>query len=428
MQYKKYEQKGYNLHVIETDRFKNIEIRFNFKRPIKKKEITIRNVLNDILINTNKKYPTIRDIEVRAEELYSFGASSSCYKSGNYSIISISCNFLNENYTEKGMLEESIQFFLDLILNPNVEDGSFSQKPFEYTKESLKNDIESIKDDPRGYSIIRLREEMDPNSPISYRSFGYVEDLEQITSESLYMYYKDVLQNDVIDIFVLGDVRSNDIKDMFEKYIQLDRKQPQFKMNHCISAEQVRDSIKEVEEIEEINQSKLSIGVRVYDMDEYEKKYTLNALSFVLGGSSDSKLFKKLREENSLCYYVSSSPSMLYSDMIIVSGIDGDKYETAVQLIKEAIEDIQNGGVKQEDVDQEISVYTNSCIEMYDSPSSILSNYLSHEYLGNDFIEEKIERIKEMTPEKIINLAKKIKIDTIYLLRGGNTDEQSSAN
>lgn len=428
MQYKKYEQKGYNLHVIETDRFKNIEIRFNFKRPIKKKEITIRNVLNDILINTNKKYPTIRDIEVRAEELYSFGASSSCYKSGNYSIISISCNFLNENYTEKGMLEESIQFFLDLILNPNVEDGSFAQKPFEYTKESLKNDIESIKDDPRGYSIIRLREEMDPNSPISYRSFGYVEDLEQITSESLYMYYKDVLQNDVIDIFVLGDVRSNDIKDMFEKYIQLDRKQPQFKMNHCISAEQVRDSIKEVEEIEEINQSKLSIGVRVYDMDEYEKKYTLNALSFVLGGSSDSKLFKKLREENSLCYYVSSSPSMLYSDMIIVSGIDGDKYETAVQLIKEAIEDIQNGGVKQEDVDQEISVYTNSCIEMYDSPSSILSNYLSHEYLGNDFIEEKIERIKEMTPEKIINLAKKIKIDTIYLLRGGNTDEQSSAN
>ncbi len=428
MQYKKYEQKGYNLHVIETDRFKNIEIRFNFKRPIKKKEITIRNVLNDILINTNKKYPTIRDIEVRAEELYSFGASSSCYKSGNYSIISISCNFLNENYTEKGMLEESIQFFLDLILNPNVEDGSFAQKPFEYTKESLKNDIESIKDDPRGYSIIRLREEMDPNSPISYRSFGYVEDLEQITSESLYMYYKDVLQNDVIDIFVLGDVRSNDIKDMFEKYIQLDRKQPQFKMNHCISVEQVRDSIKEVEEIEEINQSKLSIGVRVYDMDEYEKKYTLNALSFVLGGSSDSKLFKKLREENSLCYYVSSSPSMLYSDMIIVSGIDGDKYETAVQLIKEAIEDIQNGGVKQEDVDQEISVYTNSCIEMYDSPSSILSNYLSHEYLGNDFIEEKIERIKEMTPEKIINLAKKIKIDTIYLLRGGNTDEQSSAN
>ena len=37
VQYKKFEQKGYNLHVIETNRFKNIEIRFNFKRPIKKR-------------------------------------------------------------------------------------------------------------------------------------------------------------------------------------------------------------------------------------------------------------------------------------------------------------------------------------------------------------------------------------------------------
>ena len=30
--------------------------------------------LNDILINTTKKYPTIRDIEIKTEDLYNFGA------------------------------------------------------------------------------------------------------------------------------------------------------------------------------------------------------------------------------------------------------------------------------------------------------------------------------------------------------------------
>ena len=130
MQYKKIQRKGYNLHVIKTDRFKHVQMRFNLKRPIKKAEITIRNILNDILINTTKKYPTIRDIEIKTEDLYNFGAGSNCYKSGNYSIMSFSCNFLNEKYTEKGMLEQSISFFLDLIFDPNVENNAFATNPF----------------------------------------------------------------------------------------------------------------------------------------------------------------------------------------------------------------------------------------------------------------------------------------------------------
>lgn len=428
MQYKKLENNGYNLHIIKTKRFKNIQIRFNLKRPIKKEEITIRNILNDILINTTKKYPTIRDIEIKTEDLYNFGANSSCYKSGNYSIMSFSCNFLNEKYTEEGMLEQSISFFLDFIFDPNVKENKFETAPFIYTKEYLKNDIESIKDDPRRYSLIRLREEMDPESPISYRGNGYIEDLDKITEENLYKYYLDVLKNDVIDIFVLGDVDTEEVQSIIEKYMPKNRKQPSYNIEHCITNEQTRNEINEVEETENFNQSKLSVGIKVYDMDDYEKKYTLNALTFILGGSGDSKLFKKLREENSLCYYVSCSPSMLSSDMVITSGIDSNDYEKAVDLIKECIEEIQNGNVSKEDVEQEINVYLNSCLEIYDSPASIINSYLSHEYLGNDVIEEKLKKAKEMTPDKIIELAKKIKIDTIYLLKGGATDAESSTN
>lgn len=428
VEYKKIEKKGYNLHIIKTDRFKKIDIRINFKRPIVKEEITIRNFLNDILINTSKKYPTIRDIEIKTEDLYNFGATSNCYKSGNYSVMSFACNFLNEKYTEKGMLEQSISFLLDLIFDPNIENNKFATEPFIYTKESLKNAIESVKDNPRAYSLIRLREEMDADSPSSYRNFGYIEDLNCITEDNLYTYYKDMLKKDVIDIFVLGNVEVEEVEKIFEKYIPIKRNQPKYTLDHCITCENNRSEIKEVIETENINQSKLSIGIKVYNMDDYEKKYTLNALTFILGGSGDSKLFKSLREENSLCYYVSCSPSMISSDMIVTSGIDGNDYEKAVTLIKECIKDIQNGNVTEEEVAEEINTYVNSCLEIYDSPSSLISNYLSHEYLGNDLIDEKLNKAKEMTPEKIVNLAKKIKIDTIYLLKGGNDCEESSSN
>lgn len=428
MEYKKIKQPGYNLHVIKTDRFKKVQMRVLLKRPIQKSEITIRNILNDILIISTKKYPTIRDIEIKTEDLYNFGSSSNCYKSGNYSIMSFSCTFLDEKYTEIGMLEESIAFFLNFIFDPNVANGKFDAEAFKYTKECLKNDIASIKDNPRQYSVLRLREEMDKESPISYRSCGYIEDLEKITEENLYQYYKDVLEHDVIDIFILGNVHVDVVENIVKKYITYERTQPIYELDHCIQNPEIRDEIQEIEETENINQSKLSVGVKVYNMDEYEKKYTLNALSFILGGSGDSKLFKNLREENSLCYYVSCSPSMLSSDMIITSGIDSSDYEKAVELIKDAIQDIQNGNVTDEEVENEISVYVNSCLEIYDSPSSIINNYLSHEYLGNDLIDDKIDKAKEMTKEKIIELAKKIKIDTIYLLKGGTCDAESSSN
>ena len=428
MEYKKIVKTGYNLHVIKTDRFKTVQMRVHLKRPIKKDEITIRNILNDILINTTKKYPTIRDIEIKTEDLYNFEAGSNSYKSGNYSIMSLSCTFLDEKFTEAGVLDESIKFFMDFLMEPNVVDGKFDSNAFTYTKECLKNYIESIKDNPRQYSVLRLREEMDLDSPISYRSCGYIEDLEKITEENLYEYYLDVLKNDVIDIFIIGNVDSSRIENIIDECINIERVQPTYELGHSIDNTEIRGDIKEVEEIEPINQSKLSLGIKVYDMDDYEKKYTLNALSFILGGSGDSKLFKKLREENSLCYYVSCSPSMLSSDMIVTSGIDGADYEKAVELIKEAILDIQNGNVTDTEVQNEISVYVNSCFEIYDSPSSILNNYLSHEYLGNDLIEDKIIKAKEMTKEKIIELARKIKIDTIYLLKGGALDAESSSN
>lgn len=423
MEYKKIKQSGYNLHIIKTDRFKTVQIRANFKRPINKDEITKRNFLNDLLINSTKNYPTIRDLEIETENLYNFGVSSNCYKSGNYSVMSLSCVFLNEKYTEKGMLNDSIKFFFEFIFNPNIENNKFDKSSFEYTKECLKTYIESIKDNPGPYSIQRLRDEMDKDNPMSYHSSGYIDDLDKITYENLYEYYLDVLKNDVVDIFVIGNVLEDEIIKIFNKYVLFDRKQPKYKISHMITKCNDRKDINEIKDESSFNQSKLCVGLNVSDMDDYERKYTLNALSFILGGSGDSKLFKKLREENSLCYYASCSPYPLAGDMLITSGIEGSNYEKAVSLIKECIEDIQNGGISKEDVEQEISVFINGCLEIYDSPASIINTYLAHEYLGNDLIDEKIEKAKEMTAEKIIALSKKIKIDTIYLLEGGDNNE-----
>ena len=181
MKYKKIVKDNYNLHLINTDKFKTINVKINFKKEIKKEEITIRNFINDLLINTSKKYKTSRDIEIETQELYNLGISSTPYKSGNYHIVSFHESFLNECYTEKGMNKKSIEFMLELIFNPNICDNKFSTEMFEIVKNNIKDDLESVKDNPRIYSLIKLYEAIS-EGPLSFNSSGYLEDLKKITN------------------------------------------------------------------------------------------------------------------------------------------------------------------------------------------------------------------------------------------------------
>ena len=141
MNYTKYKNSAYNIHLINTDRFKTISIRINFKRKINREEITKRNLLTRILLESNEFYKTSRLIEIETENLYGLMLRSSSSISGNYSIMSFESSFLNEEYTDKKMIEKSLDFILGFLFNPDIEGKKFNEKSFNLCKESLKQEI-----------------------------------------------------------------------------------------------------------------------------------------------------------------------------------------------------------------------------------------------------------------------------------------------
>ena len=52
MEYRSEDFLSYKLHMIKTNKFKTINVKVVFSNEIKKNEITIRNVLSDILTST----------------------------------------------------------------------------------------------------------------------------------------------------------------------------------------------------------------------------------------------------------------------------------------------------------------------------------------------------------------------------------------
>ncbi|MBQ3422082.1 MAG: insulinase family protein, partial [Romboutsia sp.] len=208
------------LHIIKTKKFKTITVRINFRSPIVKNEITMRNILAEMFTQSSKNYKTKRDLTIKAQDLYSVGVNTTTNRLGNYTNLNFFLNVLNDKYTEKDNFIEAFNFFTDIIFNPDVEDNKFNKERLDIVKDLCRKTLLSLKEDPASYSVLRMYESIDSNSPISYRMVGYLNDLDKINESNLYEYYLKMLNNDLVDIFVIGDVKETEIIKLVKEKIK----------------------------------------------------------------------------------------------------------------------------------------------------------------------------------------------------------------
>lgn len=413
---------SYNLHLIKTKKFKTITIDVDFYREVKKEEITKRNLLKMILLDSSRDYKTERELITYSEELYDIKVSSSISRIGNFSNLSFQTSFLNEKFTEEDMNRESIAFFLDLIFNPNICNGSFIN--IEKEKSKLKQQILSIKDNKPKYAVFRLLEKM-KGKPYSYNTFGNIEEIDEITGRSLYDYYKEVLKEDQIDIFVLGDFESSKIKEIFKEYFKITTFKRENK-NIIVSELEERKRIVRYREYLDVSQAQVTILCNLNGLSDYERKYVIKLYNEILGGSSNSILFETVREKNSYCYYINSSVKSYDNILLINSGVENKNVDKCIKLIKKCLNDIKSGKVSDEVINSSKNTIISSIKSSFDTSIGIINTYFSKVLVGTDDEEKRIEKFSNITKDDIMKVAKKVSIHTILTLeKGGEYNEEN---
>ena len=220
MEYVKKDLGSYNLHLIKTDKFKTITVRVIFHTPIIKEDITKRNVLTDMLFQSTKKHKNKREISIKTEDLYSADIYSDTYRLGNYIFSNFTLSVLQDKYTEENNLEKSIEFLSDIIFDPDISNKEFREDKLDLVKENGNATFNSIKESSGTYSIMRMLETYDINSPVSYRMIGYKEDLDKIDTKNLYEYYEKMINEDYVDLYVLGDFDIKEMTLLIKKYLE----------------------------------------------------------------------------------------------------------------------------------------------------------------------------------------------------------------
>ncbi|MDD3048966.1 MAG: pitrilysin family protein [Bacilli bacterium] len=410
---------AYNLNFIKTKKFKTVLILVCFRNLINKKDITYRNLLPNILLEGTKKYPESRLLNIETENLYGVSAYINNTRFGNQSALMFDFKMLNEKYTELGMYEKSLDFLFEIILNPDVENNSFKSNHFKLVKNNFESYIKSIKDDKAGYSFIRLQEEMDKEGDIPYRK-GYLEELEKINEQNLYEYYKYMLNNDILDIYIIGDVDIEKTKDIFASKFISNRTPVKIELQ-SVKCKNLKEQV--IVEKEKIMQAKLSIGCNLDNLTDFEKKYVMSIYSTILGGGMTSKLFTNVREKHSLAYSIGSKYSLSDNKLYVLAGINHSDYEKALELIKIEMNNMLNGNFTEEDLDKAKKDRISNIETIEDSIDKTVFSTAQSDLFDLDPLDERIKKYLSISLEDVIKVSKKVKIDTIFLLTGDDANE-----
>lgn len=420
-------KEGIKLHLIKNERFKTNLIAIFLTMPLERENITKNAMIPIILRRGSKNMPTQEDISKKLEEMY--GAIFDCgiEKKGENHILkfyleSINDEFLPENQGK--ILKESIDKLLEIVFNPLVENEEFNRQYIEQEKINLKQIIEGRADNKSRYALDRCIEEMYKNTNYALYKYGYIEDLEKIDAKNLYTNYKKIIEQCNIDIYVSGIV-DEEIINYIEENINLkninDRKSI-LKKYEIEQEKQIEE--KTIFENLDVNQGKLIMGLKV-PMQAEDKQYDTIIYNSILGGSANSKLFQNVREKASLAYTANSSYIRMKNTICINCGIEFTNYEKAVEIIKTQLEEMKNGNFSEEDVENAKRGYIAAIKSIEDEQDTEIMYYFGQEFTNIKLdIKGYEDRISKVKKEDIVEMAKIVKINTIYFLQDGSVKLQ----
>ncbi|MGX7195882.1 EF-P 5-aminopentanol modification-associated protein YfmF [Enterococcus olivae] len=412
-------QPGIRLTVIPTEKYKTIRIFIRFSAKHSEKTATKRTLLTSLLETNSLHYPKQTDISSQLAELYGATFGLSVGKKGNVHQVNVLMSLVNGKYIgNPDVLSEGIDFLKEILFYPNIKDGHFDKETFTLEKDNLAAYLKSLQEDKQTLASLRLQElYFSESSDQKVPSFGSVEDLEKVTSEELVQTYQEMLAQDEIDIFVVGDIEEADVLAAFTDWTfpETDRLHPEI-FYHQPAIIDVKEEVLR----EAVTQAKLNMAFQTSIYYGDQRRFALMLFNGLFGGFPHSKLFLNVREKESLAYYASSSVDTFRGFVSVQTGIDGSNRARVLQLVEEQLNSLRQGVFTEEEIAQTKAMLRNQYLLSLDNPQALIETAYLNQWLPETQLTESefLANLMKVTKEEIQEVAQDIHLQAIFVLDG----------
>lgn len=409
-----------NIYFEQTDKYKTIAIGVMMFTPFKKEYLAEKTLLSSMMIKVNSEFPNEQEFNIHCQELYDMGISMRSGRVGRMGVVSLSLTVVNPLYLKEkvDLLEETVNLMKTILLKPH-----FTSELLEQEKRLLINELEGVYNNKNQYASQQFIKTMFKNELLSIKTTGEIEDIKNVTIDSLKKAYQEILTYPRV-FYVIGGVEKTKVEKLFSDFTS-------YNVNSEINSDYFIDKetkeiteVTKVIEVQNINQSILYMGYRT-NIRIDDPLYTATILfTGMLGQFFHSSLFQVIREEHSLAYYVGSDYNPRKGNLAVIAGIDAKSYDEVIKLVNEIIDNYQKGNFEDEILELTKKAYINQLKKQEDFPGSFINNIYTE--LANAKVlslDEKIQAINNITKEDIITVSKALTLDTIYFLKGDQNEK-----
>lgn len=411
---------GVNLYVQPSTKFKTTVVYAYFHMPLAPEVVTRNVLLPMVLARASADYPTTAALSRHLDELYgaSFGVDVS--RRGEVHSILFRMEVPNEQHIPgaQGLLQQGLETLAGIIARPALEGNGFKPDYFEQEAKNLKQTIESLVNDKRRWAMVRCTEAMCKGEPFALYRLGRVEDLAGITPENLRQHHEHVLTTAPVDIFVVGDVEPDTVRDLVQRTLVLPPAGPGGRTMPKTSVKREPGRpVQEVTDRLDVNQGLLVVGLRTGITLTDEDYFPMLVANGVLGGFPHSKLFQEVREKNSLAYFAYSAVETVKGVGFMYAGIEFENQAKCREIMLEQLKAMQEGLIEDEEFETTIHTLVNDALSAADHPGAMVDLAVDRVFSGREMsIEDRVQAYRSVTKEQAAAAARKFAVDTVYFL------------
>ena len=357
-----------------------------------KKNNGISHFLEHMCFKGTVRRPGSGDISL---ELDNLGAQSNAFTSHEFTGYYAKTNAKN--------VYKVIDIISDMYLNP-----VFDEKEIKKEKGVIIEEMNMYKDIPMKNVYYLFMNLLYGDTPAGRTILGDKNFIQKTTQKDFIDYRKEHYIASATTVVVAGDIDEKKVVERIEESfrdIVSARKREKVKVKEIQEKPQVKIEYKKSD------QSHLILGVRSFDIFKKEEN-VVSLLVGVLSAGMSSRLFKKLRDEMGVCYYVKANNNSFtdHGYLGVSAGVDNKRIGEVVEVILEEFKKLKTGLVSDLELKKVKEKMISSVLLGLESSDSFTEYYGIQEILKKkvETPQEEIEKIKAITAKDIKRVANKI--------------------
>ncbi len=352
----------------------------------------ISHFLEHMFFNGSKEYETFAEVTQEFDAIGAGYNASTSYEAIRFYLQTCSMDF-----------KRGYNVLRDCFQNP-----TFKEEFLEKEKGIILEEIKMYKDMPQAWVGILNQQLVYPNHPLGNDLGGTQETVSSITREDLMQNWQAHYAPDQMIIALCGNLEDKSIIEMVEKdFEQIPPKPP--KDFTPFEAGSFASAIKQ--EVRSIDQANFVVSFPSFKKAD-KRRFALNIMDIIYGGSPSSRLYNEIREKRGLAYDVGSGINSYFDtgNYYVYGGVKADQMEEVYRITLSEAEKLKEKGITKEELERAKGNLRGTITRSLESSFSIADYLCSSLYWHKEILhpDELLSKYDAVTAEEVQEIAKEI--------------------